>query len=355
MIALLPGSGAIDAVAQRLEWSLDFNSIFDNREGDKKMTAAKTFFHTQLSPEIGVSMLDGTHRLMGGVVWTQPIGQEWYGKRVSPTLYYRYKPGAHGWSMAMGMFPRTLMHRQLPNYIWSDSINYTQRNVRGFMGSYDGTQGWVEVLVDWRSMQSSRQREAFNIILHGEWQRPRKMFIAGGVAMMNHLALDANPTPDQRLVDNFIINPYAGIDLTRLTPLDSLTVKAGLLGSITRNRAAGHWKTPMGAWLDITARWRWLGWHNTTYIGSKPLFPYYGQFGPVLDLGEPFYRSSWYNRTSVYGTVINNRYVNLLASLDFNIAKSNFTFYQRLTLRVYIDSSFRKLPHNYKLKQAFMP
>lgn len=355
-IALLLVGGVLVTMGQQLEWNVDFNTVFDNREGDKKMTATKTFFHTQLSPEIGVSMLDGTHRLMGGVVWTQPIGQEWYGKRVSPTLYYRYRQAsARGWSMAMGMFPRTLMHRQLPNYIWSDSVNYTQRNVRGFMGTYDGANGWAEMIVDWRAMQSKRQREAFNIILQGEWQRPGNMLLAGGVAMMNHLALDANPTPDQRLVDNFIVNPYAGLDLTRHTAMDSLTVRAGLLGSITRNRAVGNWNAPIGAWLDITACWRWLGWHNTTYIGSKPLFPYYSTFGSVLDQGEPYYQSSWYNRTSLYGTIIANQFVNLQASLDFNLAKSNFTFYQRLLLRVYIDSSFKKLPKKYKLQQAFMP
>ncbi|MDE6449625.1 MAG: hypothetical protein K2L41_06040, partial [Muribaculaceae bacterium] len=121
--------GSVQAVAQRLEWSVDFNTVFDNREGDNKMTDTRTFFHTQLSPEIGVSMLDGTHRLMGGVVWTQPVGSEWYGKRLSPTLYYRYSGGDRGWSVAMGMFPRTLMRRRLPNYVWNDSICYTQRNV----------------------------------------------------------------------------------------------------------------------------------------------------------------------------------------------------------------------------------
>ncbi|MDE5636316.1 MAG: hypothetical protein K2I52_08440, partial [Muribaculaceae bacterium] len=64
----------------------------------------------------------------------------------------------------------------------------------------------------------------------------------------------------------------------------------------------------------------------------------------------PYYRSSWYNRTSVYGTIIDNRFVNMRASLDFNLAESNFTFYQRLIVRVYIDSSFKKLSKSHKLK-----
>jgi len=343
----------IHAFAQRFEWNVDFNTVFDNREGDNKMTDTRTFFHTQLSPEIGVSMLDGTHSLMGGVVWTQPIGSEWYGKRVSPTLYYRYK-GDNGWSMALGMFPRVLMHRQLPNYVWNDSISYIQHNVRGFMAAYEGDNGYFEALVDWRAMQSRTRREAFNIIAHGEWQCQGSVFLAGGVAVMNHFALTENPDPDQHIVDNFIVNPYVGLDFSGRTSLDSLAVRVGGLTSITRNRAYDKWKMPAGAWLDVSLQWRWLGWHNTTYVGGK-LFPYYSEFGPLLDQGEPYYRSRWYNRTSFYGTIINNQFVNLQASLDFNLAKDNFTFYQRLIVRIYIDSSFKKLPKNYKLKQAFRP
>ena len=348
---LVMASCCCHTVAQQLEWNVDFNTVFDNREGDSRMTDTRTFFHTQLSPEIGVSMFDGTHRLMGGVVWTQPIGSEWYGKRLSPTLYYRYKGGGTGWSVAMGMFPRTLMHRQLPNYVWNDSICYMQRNVRGFMATYDGSDGYFEALVDWRAMQSESRREAFNIIAHGEWQRKGSMLMAGGVAVMNHFALTSNPDPDQHIVDNFLVNPYVGLDFTQRVGLDSLAVRVGALSSITRNRAYDKWKMPVGAWLDVTLRWKWLEWHNTTYAGEK-LFPYYSDFGPLLDQGEPYFRSSWYNRTSVYGTIIDNRFVNMRASLDFNLAENNFTFYQRLVVRVYIDSSFRKLPSGYKLKPS---
>ena len=71
---------------QELTWAVDFNTIFDNREGDDKYTDTKTFFQTKLAPEIGVSMMDGMHRISGGVVWTQPIGSEWDGYKLSPTL-----------------------------------------------------------------------------------------------------------------------------------------------------------------------------------------------------------------------------------------------------------------------------
>lgn len=351
-LALAAGSLA-GLSAQRLEWAVDFNTVFDNREGDNRMTDTRTFFHTQLAPEIGLSLLGGEHRLMGGVVWTQPIGCEWEGHRVSPTLYYRYK-GSRGWSMALGMFPRTLMRRPMPDYIWNDSVKYMQRNIRGAMAAYEGRDGYFEGIVDWRAMQSQTRREAFNIIARGEWQRRGAMFLAGGLTMMNHFALTKNATPDQHIVDNFIVNPYVGLDLTgRAGRLDNLTLRLGSLTSITRNRTDDDWVIPTGLWLDIDLRWRWLRWHNSTFVAGEPLFPYYSDFGALLDQGEPYYRSDWYNRTSLYATVMSNRFVNLEAALDFNVAKDNFTFYQRLILRVYIDSSYKKLSKKHKLPAPF--
>lgn len=341
---------AFSAGAQQFDWAVDFNTVFDNREGDNRYTDTKTFFQTQLSPEIGVSFLDGTHALAGGVVWTQPIGCEWDGYRLSPTLYYRYKKD--GWRFAMGMFPRTMMVRRMPNYVWSDSVYYAQRNVRGLMVSHQGESGFFEAVLDWRGMQSETRREAFNILVQGEWHRPQSVFLAGGVAMMNHFALTANAGPDQHIVDNFMVNPYVGIDLSGRCALDSCAVRAGALMGITRNRAYGGWRAPAGAWLDVCVQWHWFGWKNTFYCGGR-LFPYYTEFGSLLDQGEPYYQSKWYDRTSIYGYILNNDFMNLQASLDFNFAADNFTFYQRLTLRVYVDSSFKKRPASYKLPAVY--
>lgn len=349
---LLAVATSLIATAQRFEWDVDFNTVFDNREGDNKLTDTRTFFHTQLSPEIGVSLLDGEHRLMGGIVWTQPIGCEWYGHRLSPTLYYQYR-GPKGWNLSLGMFPRALLLHPMPEYIWNDSTYYTQHNIRGAATTYQGRNGFFQAVVDWRAMQSETQREAFNIIINGEYQRRSSIFVAGGLAMMNHFALTKSATPDQHIVDNFIVNAYAGLDLSRLvSPLDSLTLRIGPLASITRNRADGVWKVPVGARLELLLQWKWLQWHNITYAGGR-LFPYYSDFHALLDQGEPYYSTRFYNRTSVAGTIFSNQYVNLRASLDFNVASHNFTFYQRLILRVYIDSSFRKLTKGYRISSIY--
>ena len=348
LLAIALGASVL-AQAQRLWWSVDFNTVFDNREGDRTYTEPRTFFQTQLSPEIGISLLDGTHRLAGGVVYTQPIGSEWDGHKLSPTLYYHYSAPAVQFSL--GMFPRTQLHRPLPNYIWSDSSYYCQRNIRGAMAQIVNDKGFFEAVLDWRGMQGEHRREAFNIIVSGERAYRSGALMWGGTAMMNHYAKSKHPV-DENLVDNFLVNPYVGVDLskTAFRGLDSCAVRVGALASFTRDRGDMDWKTPVGAWLDIDVAWRWLEVKNTTYAGGR-LFPYYSRYGAMLDQGEPFYASKWYNRTSVFGTILSNDFMNLRASLDFNVAKGCFIFYQRLMLRFYFGADSRsrksKLPPVY--------
>lgn len=323
-----------DLYAQRpdLYWSVDMSAVFDNREGDTRYASAKTFFQTQLAPEIGISLLDDTHRIAAGVVWTQPIGCEWEGHRISPTVYYRYQK--KGLRFAMGMFGRDQLYAEMPNYIWNDSVKYSQRNIRGALIGYRNEKGYVQAFLDWRGMQTETQREAFNIIASGERYHAAGKFLWGGLAMMNHLALDKSGTPGQHVIDNLLYNPYVGVNFTKTfssLPLDSCTLRAGVLGDLTRDRGDGDWKTPVGAWADLYASWRFLELKNTFYAGGK-LYPIYGRYNYILDQGEPYYAASLYNRTSIGIIFLKRKFMILKASLDFNLAPSHFNFYQRVLL-----------------------
>ena len=136
-VVLLPMAIA----AQDFKWSVDFGTIFDNREGEDKFEPTKTTFQTVLAPEIGIA-LDGKHRIMGGAVWKQPIGSEWDGYKISPTLYYRFETPALRFSF--GMFPRTQLLREQPDVFWSDSLKYNQRNIRGALVQYVHSNGFFE-------------------------------------------------------------------------------------------------------------------------------------------------------------------------------------------------------------------
>lgn len=341
-------------------WDVDFQSVFDNREGDHDITATKTYFFTNLATEVGVRF-SPADRIAGGVVWFQPIGCQWEGHHVSPTLYYRHE--GERWRFSMGMFPRTQLVEEMPGYLWSDSLSYSQRNIRGVLVQYVAPRrGYLDLYVDWRGMQTERQREAFNIVFHGEMSPRGNWFGFGGYAQMNHFALQKNPPADQHIVDNFTVNPYLRADLGRKIGTDSLTLRAGYLATIERNRADadGRWHTPGGFYLEAVGEYRRFGAKNTLYIG-KPLLPSFntpnphflddsaphgtpqeiavnpvvwGIMGPELYNAEPFYQRCWYDRFDIYAYILRNRNVSLMADLDFNISPGSFIFYQRLLLRV---------------------
>lgn len=338
LIALLIVTGSSSAGEKTIKssfwWAVDFNTIFDNREGNAKYCDNRTFFQTQLAPEIGLTLLEGKHRIATGVIWTQPIDGNWDKYDLKPTIYYRFE--SKRWYLSLGMFPRHQMIRRLPNYIWSDSNYYCQHNIRGALIQYRVNSGFFEAIVDWRSIPTQTKREAFNVIAQGEWQHPNQMLVAGGVAMMNHLAKTKHPDPDQNVVDDFMVNPYAGLELgNKVQSLDSLSVRVGLLANIARDRINGStFQAAAGLWFDAAMRWHWLELKNTLYCGKR-LFPFISRYGSMLNQGEPMYASKYFDRATIKAYILRKSFMDLSASLDFNFAEDCFQFYQRLQLHIY--------------------
>lgn len=332
LVAFMVVCVAAGAESPQFTWSVDFRSVFDNREGDEAYTEADTYFFTRLSPEVGLRFTEHD-RLSGGVAWTQPVGYDWNGKRVVPTLYYE-RTGR--WGGAVGMFPKTLLHEPLPNFLESDSLNYFQCNIRGVLLQYNGGASFVDLFLDWRQRRTETKREAFDIVFHGQWRPRGRRFFVGCYAMMNHFALTRHAGDDQHIVDNFLVNPHVGIDLSGVTALDSLDIRAGGLLTIERNRAGDAWKAPGGVWLDVTARWRRIELKNTFYAGGH-LFPSFAEHGNRLYPGEPYYSSNIFNHTDLTANLVSNRYVDLCASLKLNAARNALMFYQCIDLRVFLD------------------
>jgi len=326
--------GCIAANGVEPTWSVDFGSVFDNREGDDKMCDDKTFFFSTIVPEIGLRF-SRKDRIAGGAIWMQPLENGIKDGKLMPTLYYRHE--SDSWKFSMGMFPRTQLRESLPGFLWCDSLAYFQHNIRGALIQYNHKCGFVDAYVDWRAMQSETRREAFNIVFHGEWRPKAKSLLVGGYAQMNHFAKTRHPEESQGIVDNFLVNPYMGLDFSHKTALDSLVVKAGALITIERYRGHDGWQMPYGLWIDALFEWKYIGFKNSLYAGEK-LFPLYSEFGPLLYQGEPYYRSDFYNRTDIYAHIFKNRYLDLQAQLNFNFARDNFMFYQRLILNIHLGN-----------------
>jgi len=322
--------------AQQVVWSVDASVLLNNREGNNDLSPDQTFMFTRLAPEVGVSMLDGEHTLKGGVVWYQPMIDDLSGYKVLPTIYYQYHRH-DGWHVTLGLLPRSVLARRMPRYLWSDSLNYTQPNLRGGVVQFIKPQGYAEIAIDWRQMQTERQREAFTAFLNADWRLTGPLSL-GGHLQYSHLAKVKNAPKDQHIYDDMLINPMATIDLSHKTALDSLQIAAGAIIAYERYRGENSWRNPAGFVATATARWHWLQLDETFYAG-KGLMPLYHQVGSQLNQGDPYYCSSTYSRTDLTAHVVSNRFVDLSASLMMHFSDKTSGFWQQICCRFYLDSN----------------
>ena len=324
--------------SQELLWNVDFNAVVNNREGGDELRPDQTFIFTRLAPEVGVTLDGGRNRLMGGVAWYQPLNDGMTGYKVLPTLYYQYQ-GDNGLRAAVGWFPRTLLHERAPRFLWSDSLDYCTPNVRGAMLHYTHrNQGWVQAVLDWRQMQTTTHREAFNVLFSGAMPLKGPLWLKGHI-YYNHLAKRKNAPEGEGVNDDASVNPLLGL---RLQPGNTtLNIDAGAIVQLQRCRAEGKWHTPVAFVADINARWRWLEVSENLTAG-KNLFPLYPQFGSELNLGDTYYCSKLYSRTDVRAHLVQNNHVDVSATLTFHATDRITGFWQQLSCRYYIGGMGRK-------------
>ena len=332
VVLLLLLLGQSRTAAQELLWSADFVGFFDNREYKSEYQQSQTLFATRISPEIGIGLDGNRHRIMAGVSWIQPLGSSINESMVRPTAYYRYVGSS--FRMSIGAFPRTqLLASQSDAFVY-DSLRYFRPNIQGALFQYSGRNGYAEAYIDWRSMQTRNRREAFLIGLQGEFRSG--VWLAGGEVQMNHLARTKGAPESISVMDDILLHPTVGLNLSRCTPLDSLALRVGYLLGLQRNRGIGTWHHPQGGTADLVLQWRWLGLKNTLYVGQNQ-YPFYPEFGPLLNQGDPFYQARFYNCTRLYAYLFRNPYVNCLASFNIHCNAGKTDLQQQLVVRVYVD------------------
>ncbi len=343
-LIFIAACAALAAVAQEVTWSVDMQALFQNREGGDEQTPDQTFLFTRLAPELGLSLLDGTHQLKGGVAWYQPMTDDGSGYKVVPTIYYKYEK--NGWTAALGMLPRTLMERDTPTLLWSDSLDFVTPNLRGVLLRHKGQRGHAQLALDWRQMQSDSRREAFNVLIdtHCDIAGP---FSVDAWLQYNHLAKSRENADDQCVNDDITLLPMLSFDLTRYTSLDALSLSAGAAVQMQRARDVNEWDTPCRFVARAHLQWRWLE-ATEEFSTGKDAFPLYERYGSELNLGDPYYRYKTYSRTDVRAHLINNRFVDLSAALTFHATNEMTAFWQQLSCRIYIDNNLWRHRHDKK-------
>jgi hypothetical protein len=269
--------------AQELEGNLSFFGFMDNREYMKSGRYSQTIFGTRISPEIGLR-IDSVHRLRVGFNALYEFGSQRakFFDKIEPVIYYQYEK--KNVDFFIGSFPRQNLVDDYPRALLSDTLNYYRPNVQGMLGKYETSTFREIIWLDWTSRQTNIDRETFIFGVSGKYQ-PNKFFISHH-AYMFHNAGAAIEVPGDNLQDNGAATVKLGVDLSKSTFLDSLTIAAGGMMSFERTRSVSDFVTPKGFVADLYLGYKRFSITNTFYAGE----------GHHLILGDKFYDAKTYNR-----------------------------------------------------------
>lgn len=339
------------ANGQQLEWSVDMNAVFNNRESDISGIPSHTYIFTRITPQIGVSMDSTRHRIMGGVTWYQPMNDHLHGYKVLPSLYYQYKDREKGVDFKFGVIPNEL-RASYPTFLRSDSINYVSPNIKGAMIEISKPHFFLESWFDWRQIMTKNRREAFSVTGNIGWRNStsandgNNTLCLASILAYNHLARSGARPEGEGVVDNVIINPR--IIYTHWWRKASISAEAGILLSCDRDRYGDNkWLTQAGFLGGVAAHWKWLSFSETIYAGKRQM-PLYEKYGSLLYQGDQLYHNKFYSRTVLAGTIFNTDYINVQAQLSFHATDKKTAFWQQLAVRFYLD---RSLWGKYKKKE----
>lgn len=310
-------------------------NFFDNREVHSPYQISQTLFGSHLGADIGVQFGDNT--VMAGALLIKDFGTSGLFK-TDLTFYYHYDNGR--FSGAFGSFPRKILERELPDIFVYDSLRYYSPVLHGALIKHKSKYGYAEAYCNWINKQGDGQREIFEIVSDGRYGY--KGYYGGWNIQLLHFSVP-KPSNGLKVYDKLMINPHIGFERDKLWWFDDFGIEAGLMLSLNRDRNDMIWKTPMGFLGDVRIRkWR-FELRDRLYAG-KSQFSDYELYGPQLHRGDPYYRSSFYNRTDVCFYLLNNKYVQCFVNASFHYTERQLDCSQQVILSIYPDLHiFKKL------------
>lgn len=331
--------------AQEFLWGVDFDYRFDNREySDLKVAESETLFGARVVPQVGLGWGNG-NAIMVGVDVQADFGHRPFYTDPGVVVYFSWNSPKYG--VYAGVFPRNKMIGEYSNAFFSDSVRFYDSNLDGLLLQLKGKRGYMEWGCDWNSMYSADRREKF--MLFSAARINQGIGYAGYNLNMYH---HAGSYTEKGVVDNVLIFPHLGIDLSNRYGFRRFYVQAGWLQAFQNDRTfIGEYVTPGGAQIDLRVE-RWgFGIFNSLYLGQN-LMPYYKSTVPGqldyeygLYYGDPYFRttSGIYNRVELYWELKTKFNVNARVASVHHYDGRNWGWQQVVALQVILNKDlFRK-------------
>lgn len=285
LLFLLTFFSCTAAMAQE---SLDihFNGMgfLDNREYKDFVLRSRTYSGARTELDLGLN-IDTNNRFVVGANGIHEFGAQPYFLKVDPVAYYTYH--SSNWLFNAGMFPREGLLDDYPRALLNDTLRYYRPNVEGLLAQYHNGNFKETFWIDWVSRQTTTDREEFLFGMSGKYSPFKDMLYISHYFVLLHDAGAAGETGQAAAItDNGGLQVKLGLDLTKHTHLDSLSIDAGFMSSIERTRGETGLKEPAGFVTTAYAAYKWLAIYNEFYKGS----------GSHIIYGDAFYEKKFYDR-----------------------------------------------------------
>lgn len=306
------------SLAQEAGLKLDFFGYADNREFGASYTTPKTIFGTIISPQAYLK-LDDYHKVVGGIHYNQDFGKHNENKsRVNPIAYYNYS--SPNIDFALGFIPRYERLKDVPRLVLADTLMYDRPNIEGMYFQYRNENMRQSVFIDWTSKQSQNNREQFIAGISGHYQWG--MFYFANDGTLYHNALTSVDNPDEHIQDNAVFTARLGLDFSKKTVLDSLTIDAGAVYGFDRVRTE-YENSGAGFISNVHIGFKRFFLQNTLYLGKALNIPN----------GDPFYHRDKYNRLDLGWSPFKTEKIEGKFSASFHFREGGMDNQQAFTIR----------------------
>lgn len=340
----------------RLEWDVDFDYRFDNREYDASgnlYAYSETVHGVYLTPSIGFGISQGkgtVHRVMLGADLFRDMGAG--GQNVDLLKEFTFYYDVHvrrerlAFEGVAGCFPRAYMEGEYGQAFFDDKYLFLDRNLEGMLLKVRARSLFAELGLDWMGKKGPVTHERFQVFSHGAWTVLDWLSLGWSGSFYHYACSDASPG----VVDNHLLSPWAKLDFAKLTGMQRLSLKAAWLYSYQWDRKQGSLQNLSGGEVSLAAGHWNLGLENSVYFGSdlQPLFAATDLSGAVygsdLYFGNPNYQAGFYDMAELFWQPKLTPYLDLRVSLRLhfgNVAASAAGFLgsqQMVSFRLNLDA-----------------
>lgn len=254
------------------------------------MPRSRTYSGTRLALDVGLN-LDSVNSFVVGANGIHEFGAQPYFLRVDPVAYYKYQ--SKSWLFNAGMFPREGLLGNYPRALLNDTLRYYRPNVEGLLTRFASARFTETVWLDWVSRQTRTNREQFLFGFAGKYKPAvTGMFYLSHYVMMLHDAGAEVEDPNHPLGDNGAGQIRLGLDFTRRTALDSLSIEAGGMMSFERSNRLNGFQNHSGFVASAYLSYKRFALYDEFYTGQ----------GHHIIYGDSYYLKKTYNRLDIIYT-----------------------------------------------------